>query len=141
MATIDEREYWERRDAQFAAETEAAKAYRNSPAGRLAAAERKVRALRAGRTDSGLYTEAEIAEAETAYRTLRDEIEGNERARFAAEWTREVTMARRAEWNARVKGGEFNRNGRIFPPLIVQAEREHGWTFNDLKLAVQQHGL
>ena len=61
---------------------------------------------------------------------------------FDAEWTREVTIARKEEWNRRVKSGEFNgRNGKIDMHKPNAAQDAQGWTYNNLVPAVKQHGL
>ena len=49
-----------------------------------------------------------------------------------AEWTVEVTTARRAAWNAAVKAGERN-------PLKIQAKL--GFVMDDLRAAVKRHGM
>lgn len=58
-----------------------------------------------------------------------------------AEWTRETTIARRAEWNARVTSGEFHVRGKFFPAKAAAAQDAQGWRVEDLKAAVASHGL
>ncbi len=135
--------YWEASEIVFKAEAEAAREFAQSPAGRLDAAWRNVEAMRATHTDSGAYTEAEIDAAQAAYDAIKAEIEGDAEARFAAEWTREVTVERRAAWNAMVKAGKFGRmgSGQVNWAAMRVQERAQGWTAESLKKAVKQHGL
>lgn len=49
--------------------------------------------------------------------------------RAAAGWTREATAERRAAWNAR----------KVTPAMRVAVEREMGWTFNDLRAAIEAY--
>lgn len=64
------------------------------------------------------------------------------RDRFAAEWTLEATAARRAEWNARVKSGQFTaKNGGADMKKVAAQEKTQGWTMFDMKVAILQHGL
>ena len=71
---------------------------------------------------------AEIA----ALRAERDQIEADETAEFASAWPRELTIQRRAEWNARVQGGAISTARQL-----MDAEREQGWTISDLKKAIK----
>ena len=58
------------------------------------------------------------------------------------EWTKEVTISRRMEWNTRVKSGEFNsKNGKVDMVKLASAERAQGWGMTELKAAVAKHGL
>lgn len=80
------------------------------------------------------HTEAEDA----AYEAQRAENQ----ARREAEWTREVTIARRAEWNALVKSGALtNRKGQVDFAALRAQEAAQGWTADALKVAVAEHGL
>lgn len=55
------------------------------------------------------------------------------------EWTREVTIERRAAWNAAVKSGHYVApSGGVAPALIAKAL---GYSFMDLKHHVARHGL
>jgi len=57
---------------------------------------------------------------------------------FAAEWTPEVTTARRAEWNAAIKAGRVTgRNGKVDQHKLNALQAELGWTLADLKRAVR----
>jgi hypothetical protein len=53
------------------------------------------------------------------------------------EWTREVTIARRAAWNTWVKS-----HGKTITPAQVAAQiHAQGWTIDDLKTAITRHSL
>jgi len=62
-------------------------------------------------------------------------------AKFAAEWTREVTQQRRTDWNARVRNGEFTRHGKVDLKLVAAAQKAQGWALTSLKVAIEMHGL
>lgn len=65
-----------------------------------------------------------------------------EAATQPAGWTKAVTIARRAEWNVRVKSGEFAaKPGKPTAVQVVAAEKSQGWTVADLKKFVAQWGL
>ena len=57
-------------------------------------------------------------------------------AAFAAEWTAEVTTARRLAWNARVKSGEFKsmKDANL-------AQQKQGWNLIELKDAIKINNL
>ncbi len=65
-----------------------------------------------------------------------EELEAERAATFAAEWTPELTAARRAEWNAKVRSGQVVST----PKSVVAAEREQGWTVTDLEKAIVLNG-
>ena len=133
--------YWEQQDTLLQAEMTAARAAAITPEGRLDALERRIDAMRFAHYEDGLHTAEAIAALEAERDALLAEIQAERDARFAAEWTREVTMARRAEWNARVRSGEFTIGGRIFPATVRAAETAQGWTMVSLKRAIDAHGL
>jgi Fe-S cluster assembly scaffold protein SufB len=58
-----------------------------------------------------------------------------------AEWTRETTITRRAEWNALVKGGAITTRGKVDWHKVRAAQTRLGWTMDDLKTAVTKHNL
>ncbi len=78
--------------------------------------------------ESGTYDADKVA----ALRAELNSIDAEEEAEFAAEWTAEVTKMRRAEWNARVRAGEFADNARA----VQAAFDAQGWTVSGLKRAV-----
>lgn len=135
---IDNPQYWTDRAAQLTSDEAEEAAYRQTPAGQLERAERRLAALEA---DSGIQIPATLAAQRALVDQLRADITAGEDARFAAEWTREITIARRADWNARVNAGEFARNGKIWPPLVDAQERAQGWDRQALKRAIELYGL
>lgn len=68
-------------------------------------------------------------------------LTAEEAAEFAGEWTKEITLARRAAWNARVKAGEFHTDGQIDFRLADLACREQGWHLVAIKRAKKLHGI
>ncbi len=60
---------------------------------------------------------------------------------FAATWTREVTITRRAEWNAMVNAGKFGRVGRTDYIAVQRQIDAQGWGIDDLRRAVKMHNL
>jgi hypothetical protein len=55
-----------------------------------------------------------------------------------AEWTLEVTVQRRAEWNTWVKS---HGAARVHIAAITARIKEQGWHVEDLKAAIKRHGL
>lgn len=83
---------------------------------------------------AGYYAEIERLEAE---------IKAEEDAAFAAEWTLEVTTARRADWNAFVRS-LMDRNGKIAGrdmTKIYTRQGKQGWGVEQIKKAVALHNL
>ncbi len=61
---------------------------------------------------------------------------------FAATWTREVTITRRAEWHAMVNSGKFGRVGGRTDYIAVRRQIDaQGWGIDDLRRAVKLHNL
>ncbi len=56
-----------------------------------------------------------------------------------AAWTRDVTVARRAEWNAWVRANATKKG--VPAAAVVAQEKRQGWTAADLRAAVARHGL
>lgn len=54
-----------------------------------------------------------------------------------AEWTREVTLARRAEWNAWVKA----QGTTIHTAQVAAQIQRQGWSVEALKASIKRHGL
>lgn len=133
------REDWARKNSEDAADRAEAQAYAASPDGRRDAAYRKATAMDAAAIDSGLYTDDERRAAWDAYRAIDDEITADAAARFAGEWTRDVTIGRRAEWNAWVKAQPARKS--VSWNAIHAQEQRQGWTMDDLKQAVALHQL
>ena len=130
MTGIEDRRYWERRDAEIAAKAQADVASRRSEAGKLEALYRGLNSLDA-RDDAG---RAKVLAEIQAIENAREE-------RFATEWTREVTIARRAEWNALVKSGKFGRGKKVDYAAKRAAEKAQGWTMDSLVKAIKLHNL
>lgn len=130
-------QWWTNQAAQADAEIAAARDFAATPQGRYQALERKARAMRA---DRSAHSDAEIAAVEAELDAVYAAIKAESDAKFAAEWTLERTKARRAEWNARVKGGEFGRT-KINLKLIMAAQEAQGWTTDSLKRAIDLYGL
>jgi len=127
---MESREYWENRDAEIAAKSEADAAYWQSEAGQMEALTRKLNSLDA-RDDEGRA--AVLAEIQA--------IQDAQEAKFAAEWTREVTIARRVEWNKMVVSGKFGRGKRVDYAARRATEKAQGWTMDDLVKAIKLHNL
>lgn len=102
---------------------------------------KEIAGLRYDQIDSGADHSARIAELEARRDALHAEHQAEADAAFAAEWTREVTVERRATWNAMVRAGKFTRNGKIWMPLVREQERAQGWYIDSLKKAVALHNL
>lgn len=83
---------------------------------------------------------AQPARERAEAKTLAADLEATA-ARRLVEWTRDVTIARRAEWNARVRAGEFNVRGQFFPAKAAAAQTVQGWNIENLKAAIARHGL
>lgn len=86
--------------------------------------------------ESGTYDAARCDAIKALIKAMDDAAE----AEFAAEWTSDVTIARRAEWNARVQAGEFGTK-KIDVVAILDAEQAQGWSVSDLRRAVEMHKL
>ena len=56
-----------------------------------------------------------------------------------AAWTRDATVARRAEWNAWVKANATKKG--LPAAAAVAQEKRQGWTVADLRAAIARHGL
>jgi hypothetical protein len=130
---IDTIRYWQERDARLTAEQAMDAEIAASPAGRIARLQRRLTAMH---SDRMAHTDEAILAVHAEYDALRAEIAAKGAAEFAAAWTREITVARRAEWRATLA-----RLGRPTPLTVRQQERRQGWTVEDLKRAVALHGL
>lgn len=86
--------------------------------------------------ESGTYDAARCDAIKAQIKAMDDAAD----AEFAAEWTIEVTIARRAGWNARVQSGEFGAK-KIDAAAIRAAEQAQGWCVSDLRRAVEMHKL
>ena len=134
MASIDERSYWDRKEARMAAEAAFAAEFAQSTVGQMQALERRLNAMYA---DRAAYTDEQIAQVQAQLDALKAEQD----AAFATEWTPEVTAQRRAAWNALVKSGKLSKGGKINMVAVRQAERAQGWTMDALKRAIKLNNL
>ena len=110
---------------------------------RIQVIEKRASTLSALAVDGWLSTE-QAAERETLdaeLEALKAELEAEADAARDAEWTREATESRRAEWNALVKGGSLHKHGKVWWPAVRAQEKKQGWTHEDLAAAVKRHGL
>ena len=133
---ISTKEYWDRHSREVQADVAEMREHARTPWGRLERLERRVRRLQAEHTDSGRYSDAEIAQAQAEADALRAEIAETEEQAFRVEWTREVTAERRATWNALVKSGKLTKSGKVWMPALREQEVRQGWTLEQLKRAV-----
>ncbi len=128
------REFWDRRNARLEADANLVQEVANSPEGRLEAAERKLRAMH---YDRGAYTDEQIKKQQAKVRGIEDEIKAAQEAKFEAEWTLEVTKARRETWNAWAR----SLKGSISNAELLSQEEKFGFTFQDMKKAIKLHRL
>lgn len=89
------------------------------------------------------WNEEEVDRKKAEYydeiKKLEEEIE----VKFASEWTREETQARRENWNGFIRT-LINSNGRIDvkdQAKIYARVKDQGWGLNELKKAVKLHNL
>ena len=84
--------------------------------------------------ESGTHDTAKVASLNAELATL----DNAKAAEYEAKgWTAEATRTRRAEWNGRVKAGQF---GNPVSPVKVKAQEEaQGWAMAELREAVKLH--
>lgn len=82
--------------------------------------------------ECGTYNQVEI----DSLRAELAAIEAEEDAEFLAAWPLDITIARRAAWNAKVKTGDIKDTRDL-----VRAENAQGWRMDQLKKAVKLHKL
>ena len=89
--------------------------------------------------ESGTYDQSAV----DAIRGEIAAIDAEAEAAWAAEWTRETTIARRRTWNDRVRAGQFGRvgNGHTDERAVSAQIVKQGWGLDDLKRAVKTHNL
>lgn len=100
------------------------RAYSRTPAGQLHRLEIEYSAT----PDCFPERRAEIMAEMTALSTATESAALD---RFLAEWTLDVTKARRIEWNSRIRAGQ----------TPVRIRRETGIDYNKLVKAIRHHGL
>jgi hypothetical protein len=128
MTNIDDRAYWDARDARLAADVADEAAYVESP--------EHIRHLidRAENMPSEMRDGAKIEALRRRLAEAEAREEAEYRARFAATWTREETIARRVKWNEIAKTAP-----RMAGPNWV--ESKVGYTIDELKAAIALHNL
>lgn len=82
--------------------------------------------------ECGTYDQAEIDDL----RAQLAAIEAEEEAEFLEAWPLDITIARRAAWNAKVKTGDIKDTRDL-----ARAENAQGWRMDQLKKAVKLHKL
>lgn len=126
-------------DAAYWAERSVALAEPVDPSVALNAAEDKLSRYRF--SGESLLREL-VPELETTVARLRPIVDARNAAFLApedAEWTRDVTIERRARWNEAVKGGRYSTpKGGIHVANLVTAM---GFAAETLKRHVARHGL
>ena len=132
MNSIDQKGYW---DQQFASrEAEMAEAARpRTLTERLNAAIKRSNLIR-----DGYGYEAERAAARAEVDGLRVQLQAEDAARFEAEWTREVTIERRAAWNAALSDSRYRATKGV---LVSKMQSELGYSMDALKAAVARWAL
>lgn len=86
--------------------------------------------------ESGTYDEAACDDLTRQIAEIDEQIKRD----FLTIWDMETTKSRRAEWNARIRAGEFGSK-RINYAAVDATERKQGWTMLDLNRAVLLHGI
>jgi roadblock/LC7 domain-containing protein len=111
-----------------------------TPEERIATLQRKIAAEDCSiARESGTYDAAKIATYRAEIAELRAQVVAKMAAAeetFRAEWTPEVTLARKHEWNAASAAGKMKTWA-----AIRDYERKVGYTMDDLKKAVKMNGL
>lgn len=133
--------YWTKRDAAMETEIQSETEYRNTRAGRINTLLRNLSSYDSGRVRWDAQLSAQVDAWQAELDALQAEIKAETEAKTEAEWTREATIARRAEWNALIKSGKLSKNGKPWPPYMREQEKRQGWTMDDLKAAVTRHDL
>jgi DNA repair exonuclease SbcCD ATPase subunit len=121
----------QQRLARIVADPEARRDYEESLQRRIKAAREHLARVQGDPRlfDSGARTEAQIRldQAEAELLALQD-----------AEWTRELTIQRRAAWNAALKDPKYHAGRVVFYSAI---ERDLGFSLDVLRRQVQRWGL
>lgn len=133
--------YWAKRNATTTAEIEAEAEYALTRQGRISSLTRKLTTYDSGRAQWDTELSAQVAAWQAELDTLQAAAKTEAEAAFTAEWTRDTTITRRAEWNALIKSGKLSKNGKPWLPYVREQEKRQGWTMDDLKAAVTRHGL
>lgn len=85
----------------------------------------------------------EINALQTSLYAQINAIKAEMDAEFLKVWTLDETKSRRAEWNGRVKAGEFGTPGskRVNFKAMNDQVSAQGWSLDDLRKAVKLHNL
>jgi hypothetical protein len=86
--------------------------------------------------ECGTYKQDEIDALRAALKAIEDE----ETSEFLAAWPIELTKTRRASWNAWGQALKDSGAKISYKDLDIQ-EKKVGFTFADMKKAIQAHGL
>ncbi len=129
--SIDDRRYWDRQKAEMAAEREARREYPETEGQELYRELTKLNAMTAE-----YFTAEQIA----AQRAVVDTLEAQIAAATETEWSREVTIERRAAWNAAVQDPSYRaKNGKTV--LVGKIEADLGFGLDELKAQVKRWAL
>jgi hypothetical protein len=85
--------------------------------------------------ESGTFDQTKV----DALRAQIAAMEAEQDAAFLAAWPRELTMERRAAWNAWVRSATTPKGVPV--SAIAAQERAQGWVPSDLRRAIKLHGL
>jgi hypothetical protein len=140
---MSDRRFWDAREQQMNAEIAENRAFAATPLGRRAHIqnlENELAALQNLRIDSGIDNPARIAELEAeinAYHAEQREAMKAAQAAKDAEWSYDVTVERRAIWNALVATNKYAGKAGA----VALYNRDAGFTFADLSDALRRHGI
>lgn len=125
-----DQEEWEASQAE-------AKKYAVTPHGRIAALRRRIELECGSVAREWGNGEAIDALQKSLYAEIKT-IESEINAAFLAQWTPEVTQARRDAWNNMVKAGKFGKVGskRVNFAAVAKQQETQGWTLEELKKAI-----
>lgn len=134
----DEMEAMRLRRVEMQAAAKEAARYAASTEGQAHAREVRINALIAMRVDSGLT--AEQADELAALESQADQARKTAEAAIWAEWTKDVTIARRAAWNAMAVAA-CGPTGKGNAAIRAELERKAGHTAAALQRAIRHYGL
>ncbi len=129
--SIDDRRYWDRKAEQDKADAKFGAEYAETSTAKRQSIYKQIQALSADQTDSGIDHSAKIA----ALRVEMQVLDNADAAQIRATWTREQTIARRAEWNTWVRA---NRSTTL---MVRRQEQAQGYTVDKLKAAIKAYNL
>lgn len=118
-----------------------AREHRESVEGWIEGLHRRIDSLTSRRREMSADVDAEISEFRLALVALEAQQRAEREAAFAAEWTAEITAARREAWNAMIKSDEYTVNGKLHFGRVRNWERTQGWCHEDLQRALKLQGM